>query len=278
MTDRIRALLALRQLTPTQFADLIQVGRPIVSHILSGRNKASLDVVQRIIAAFPEVSLPWLLTGIGAMLAESVPGPVSEAIAASPVSPVPADLPTEPDQQPQQEKPLLKPLRPPVNSSPSTPDPSEISSKNGTPALEPVATADLRVNTQGHPFVQRFQVSTNKQKTYSKNAWNAVSSASQIPAVSPAGSVSLAADNATAERSGPPSGSAGSYQVLTPVASTVSAPVNKAVVDSAPIIPTQSTAETPLTAAFAAGTAEKPIRRIVIFYRDGSFTDFQPES
>ena len=69
MVERIRELLDVRQLSPTQFADAIGIGRPVVSHILSGRNKASLEVVQKIIAAFPDLAIPWLLTGDGPMLA-----------------------------------------------------------------------------------------------------------------------------------------------------------------------------------------------------------------
>lgn len=73
MVERIRALLQARQLSPTQFADVIGVARPIVSHILSGRNKPSLEVVQKIIGAFPELSLAWLLSGTGPMLPVSEP-------------------------------------------------------------------------------------------------------------------------------------------------------------------------------------------------------------
>lgn len=65
--QRIRELLAARQLSPTQFADTIGISRPIVSHILSGRNKPSLEVVQKIISAFPDLALPWLLSGTGPM-------------------------------------------------------------------------------------------------------------------------------------------------------------------------------------------------------------------
>ncbi|TGE16388.1 helix-turn-helix domain-containing protein [Hymenobacter elongatus] len=69
MVERIRTLLQIWQLTPTQFADAIGVARPIVSHILSGRNKPSLEVVQKIIGAYPDLSLPWLLSGTSPMLA-----------------------------------------------------------------------------------------------------------------------------------------------------------------------------------------------------------------
>ena len=77
MVDRIRALLLARQLSPTQFADTIGVARPIVSHIMSGRNKPSLEVVQKILGAFPDLSMPWLLNGSGPML-----GPVKTTAAA----------------------------------------------------------------------------------------------------------------------------------------------------------------------------------------------------
>ncbi|WP_188558994.1 helix-turn-helix domain-containing protein [Hymenobacter glacieicola] len=76
--QRIRELLSARQLTPTQLADTIGVSRPIVSHILSGRNKPSLEVVQKIIVAFPDLSLPWLLSGAGPMTALA-PTPAPEA-------------------------------------------------------------------------------------------------------------------------------------------------------------------------------------------------------
>jgi len=81
MVERIRELLDARQLSPTQFADTIGIGRPVVSHILSGRNKPSLEVIQKVIAAFPDLALPWLLNGEGPMLTGSAPttaAPVTE--------------------------------------------------------------------------------------------------------------------------------------------------------------------------------------------------------
>ncbi|RPD44595.1 helix-turn-helix domain-containing protein [Hymenobacter sediminis] len=71
--QRIRELLAARNLSPTQFADTIGISRPIVSHILSGRNKPSLEVVQKVIAAFPDLSISWLLNGTGTMQAAELP-------------------------------------------------------------------------------------------------------------------------------------------------------------------------------------------------------------
>lgn len=52
-------------LSAASFADRIEVGRSSISHLLSGRNKPSLDFVMKIIQAFPEVELYWLLNGKG---------------------------------------------------------------------------------------------------------------------------------------------------------------------------------------------------------------------
>ncbi len=39
--------------------------RSSISHILSGRNKPSLDFVLKVLSSFPEVELYWLLNGKG---------------------------------------------------------------------------------------------------------------------------------------------------------------------------------------------------------------------
>lgn len=52
-------------LSAASFADKIEVGRSSISHLLSGRNKPSLDFVMKIVKAFPEVELYWLLNGKG---------------------------------------------------------------------------------------------------------------------------------------------------------------------------------------------------------------------
>jgi len=52
-------------LNASSFAEKIQVGRSSISHILSGRNKPSLDFVINIVNTFPEVDLYWLLNGTG---------------------------------------------------------------------------------------------------------------------------------------------------------------------------------------------------------------------
>lgn len=67
MVDRIRKLLATEQMSPSQFADEINLQRSSLSHVLSGRNKPSLDFVMKIKQRFSEVNIEWLIFGSGNM-------------------------------------------------------------------------------------------------------------------------------------------------------------------------------------------------------------------
>jgi len=61
LSDKIELLIKRKQMSSSQFADVLGIPRSSISHILSGRNKPSLDVVQKILTAFPEVSAEDLL-------------------------------------------------------------------------------------------------------------------------------------------------------------------------------------------------------------------------
>lgn len=67
MKERIRIIMENEHLTPSAFADMIQIGRAVMSHILNGRNNPSLDVVTRILYKLPHINSSWLLTGEGNM-------------------------------------------------------------------------------------------------------------------------------------------------------------------------------------------------------------------
>jgi transcriptional regulator with XRE-family HTH domain len=62
---RLNILMDYYELPAALLADKIDVQRSSISHILSGRNKPSLDFVLKILKAFPEVELFWLLNGVG---------------------------------------------------------------------------------------------------------------------------------------------------------------------------------------------------------------------
>ena len=72
---RLQKVMDEYDLNATSFADAIDVGRSSISHIISGRNKPSLEFVMKIIEAFPEVELYWLLNGKGSFPKKDRPTP-----------------------------------------------------------------------------------------------------------------------------------------------------------------------------------------------------------
>jgi transcriptional regulator with XRE-family HTH domain len=68
MTERIKQLIETLGFSQTQFADQIGISRTVINHILTGRNKVSLEVTLSILETFNQVSPDWLLRGEGAML------------------------------------------------------------------------------------------------------------------------------------------------------------------------------------------------------------------
>ena len=63
--ERIELLMKCYDLSPSQFADRTGIQRASVSHIISGRNKPSLEVMLKVYDAFPGVDMKWLMTGVG---------------------------------------------------------------------------------------------------------------------------------------------------------------------------------------------------------------------
>jgi transcriptional regulator with XRE-family HTH domain len=62
---RLKIIMDYYQLSASAFADKIQVQRSSISHLLSGRNRPSLDFVMKVIKEFDKVELYWLLNGKG---------------------------------------------------------------------------------------------------------------------------------------------------------------------------------------------------------------------
>lgn len=67
---RLQKVIEFYGETAASFAEKIGVQRSSISHILSGRNKPSLDFILKILSSFPEVELYWLLNGKGTFPSE----------------------------------------------------------------------------------------------------------------------------------------------------------------------------------------------------------------
>jgi hypothetical protein len=254
-----------------------------VSHILSGRNKASLEVVQRIISAFPEVALPWLLNGTGPMLAAMpIPAPVAPSEVPTGVpAPAAADtvqaaaLPTETD--------VHVPARPARVAASRPAYVAERASGSHTVAKAPTSTP--LTGHSSYPKLQKFRASDANSKL-------------QAPPVADSGAVSVSPDTVPPpilEATSVTKGAALPVEEASVITAAIAAashsgpaPVVVASPQPAPgsnTIPQSSYGESAgpavsvATAPLAPSvfTADKPIRRIIIFYRDGTFSDFQPE-
>lgn len=61
LNKKIEQIIVDKGMSPSFFADAIGVQRSSISHILSGRNKPSLDIIQKILRVFPDINRDWLL-------------------------------------------------------------------------------------------------------------------------------------------------------------------------------------------------------------------------
>jgi transcriptional regulator with XRE-family HTH domain len=95
LSEKIELLIKRKQLSASQFADKLGIPRSSISHILSGRNKPSLDVVQKILRVFPEITAEDLLfedrtLGSVAIAKEIIPAPATPSLF-DPILPTPSE-------------------------------------------------------------------------------------------------------------------------------------------------------------------------------------------
>ncbi|MDR2563621.1 MAG: helix-turn-helix transcriptional regulator [Prevotellaceae bacterium] len=67
MKNRIIQLMSEKGLSRIEFAEKIGVQRSNISHILEGRNRPSLDFIEKLARAYPALNMNWLLKGEGSM-------------------------------------------------------------------------------------------------------------------------------------------------------------------------------------------------------------------
>jgi len=62
-SDRLKTIMKVNNLTSSSFAEKVGVQRSGLSHILNGRNKASMEFLIKVLDTFPRVDAGWLITG-----------------------------------------------------------------------------------------------------------------------------------------------------------------------------------------------------------------------
>ena len=81
---RLKKIISHNELSASSFAEKLGVQRATISHLLSGRNKPSLDFVMKVTNVFDDVDLYWLLHGKGSYPKEELQDrSVTESVAPS---------------------------------------------------------------------------------------------------------------------------------------------------------------------------------------------------
>ena len=134
INDKIKQILIDKNLTPSYFADEIGVQRSSISHILSGRNRPSFDIIQKVIRRFPELGYEWIMeedsqtggqsipTGYpGRGMARPVPEPINRFNSGQPstsYSPQPSGIRSQRNEIP----PMVLPVTTQINPTPTNPE------------------------------------------------------------------------------------------------------------------------------------------------------------
>ena len=68
LISRIREIIEQKRLISSSFAEQIGSSRSVITHILSGRNNPSWDILKKILEKYDDINTEWLLFGKGPML------------------------------------------------------------------------------------------------------------------------------------------------------------------------------------------------------------------
>lgn len=249
MVDRINLILKAKNLTSRQFAEEIGIQPSGMSHILSGRNRPSLDFVMKVINRYPEIDIKWLTLGEGEMYASPYSMPVTDA----PLSP--SFSPSKPA-TPMTTAPVAPTHSVPVASTPtdySSPKSSE--SQSQEPDLFSSAeTPDVYTPNQELPMPSRGGAVDGAE--------NATGSA--VDAVAK-GAADVAASGRTIEASAEP-------EPVPQPRPQAYQPQTRARLDENRVddMPAQPVAEN-------RNLRNKKIVKVVILYDDHSFSEYYPE-
>lgn len=116
MREKLEFLLKNKGLTATSLARMLEIQPSGLSHILSGRNKPSFDLVVKILKVFPDINPDWLLLDGEQIfrddVAASAPAALSfdDGLPASPVLPFDGESSAPSAATPNSEKGELPPI------------------------------------------------------------------------------------------------------------------------------------------------------------------------
>lgn len=81
MKDRIKKYMDYKEISAGELANLLEVQRSNISHVLNGRNMPGAAFIERLLINFPDLNARWLLTGVGEMTND-----IEDSVAKEPTS------------------------------------------------------------------------------------------------------------------------------------------------------------------------------------------------
>ena len=67
MNKRFKLWLESQNLNANSLSKLVDLNRSSISHIVNGRNRPSVDMLEKILSIYPNLNLNWLISGFGSM-------------------------------------------------------------------------------------------------------------------------------------------------------------------------------------------------------------------
>lgn len=139
MKDRIRQIMESRHMTQQVFASYIGTTPATLSGIFNDRTRPTINIIESIKKKFPEVSLEWLMFGLGDMYQNSNPHPTPESDSEGQSAPLSTpDFSSNPQEQILDFTPSFSPTPKNVQSS--------VNHFNGVRTTRVEQTADLLNN------------------------------------------------------------------------------------------------------------------------------------
>lgn len=71
MKDRIKKYMEYKEISAGELANLLEVQRSNISHVLNGRNMPGALFIEKLLINFPDLNARWLLTGFGEMIIDN---------------------------------------------------------------------------------------------------------------------------------------------------------------------------------------------------------------
>lgn len=72
LNKRVLSVMEAVKMSKSTFAQELDISLPLLTHVSTGRNKPGIELLQKILTRFPQISADWLILGTGQMYKETV--------------------------------------------------------------------------------------------------------------------------------------------------------------------------------------------------------------